>query len=96
MAYYMEYSTKIYRVYLKYIAPEDIVVYSIYEVFIDVTDHLPIYRLPPYDLAMKMILDMIETTGIPAAAGVGTNLCLFKVVFVINSFKTLKDLLIMV
>lgn len=79
MAYYMEYSTKIYEVYLKYIAPEDIVVYSIDEVFMDVTDYLSTYKLSAHDLAMKMILDVIATTGITATAGIGTNLYLCKV-----------------
>ena len=79
MAYYMEYSTRIYEVYMKYIAPEDIVVYSIDEVFMDVTDYLNTYKLSAHDLAMKIILDVIETTGITATAGIGTNLFLCKV-----------------
>ena len=79
MAYYMEYSTRIYEVYMKYIAPEDIVVYSIDEVFMDVTDYLTTYKLSAHDLAMKIILDVIETTGITATAGIGTNLFLCKV-----------------
>ena len=79
MAYYMEYSTRIYEVYMKYIAPEDIVVYSIDEVFMDVTDYLNTYNLSPHDLAMKIILDVLETTGITATAGIGTNLFLCKV-----------------
>lgn len=79
MAYYMEYSTRIYEVYMKYIAPEDIVVYSIDEVFMDVTDYLNTYKLSPHDLAMKIILDVLETTGITATAGIGTNLFLCKV-----------------
>ena len=79
MAYYMEYSTRIYNVYLKYIAPEDIVVYSIDEVFMDVTNYLNTYKLSPRDLAMKIILDVLETTGITATAGIGTNLFLCKV-----------------
>ena len=79
MAYYMEYSTRIYEVYLKYVAPEDIVVYSIDEVFMDVTDYLDTYKLTAHDLAMKIILDVIETTGITATAGIGTNLFLCKV-----------------
>ena len=79
MAYYMEYSTRIYQVYMKYVAPEDIVVYSIDEVFMDVTDYLNTYKLSPHDLAMKMILDVLETTGITATAGIGTNLFLCKV-----------------
>ena len=74
MAYYMEYSTRIYQVYLRYIAPEDIVVYSIDEVFMDVTDYLNSYKLSAHDLAMKIILDVLETTGITATAGIGTNL----------------------
>ena len=79
MAYYMEYSTRIYEVYMKYVAPEDIVVYSIDEVFMDVTDYLNTYKFSPHDLAMKIILDVLETTGITATAGIGTNLFLCKV-----------------
>ncbi len=79
MAKYMEVSTEIYQVYMKYIAPEDIVVYSIDEVFMDVTNYLNTYRLSAHDLAMKMILDVIRTTGITATAGIGTNLYLCKV-----------------
>ena len=79
MAYYMEYSTRIYSIYMKYIAPEDIVVYSIDEVFMDVTDYLHTYNLSPRDLAMKIILDVLENTGITATAGIGTNLYLCKV-----------------
>ena len=80
MAYYMEYSTRIYQVYMRYVAPEDIIVYSIDEVFMDVTDYLatPI-GLSPHDLAMKIILDVLSTTGITATAGIGTNLYLCKV-----------------
>ena len=79
MAYYMEYSTRIYQVYMKYVAPEDIVVYSIDEVFMDVTNYLNTYKLSPHDLAMRIILDVLETTGITATAGIGTNLFLCKV-----------------
>lgn len=79
MAYYMEYSTRIYEVYMKYVAPEDIVVYSIDEVFMDVTDYLNTYKLTPHELAMKIILDVLATTGITATAGIGTNLFLCKV-----------------
>ena len=79
MAHYMEYSTRIYQVYMKYIAPEDIIVYSIDEVFMDVTNYLAAYRLSPRDLARKIILDVLETTGITATAGIGTNLYLCKV-----------------
>ncbi len=79
MAYYMEYSSRIYQVYLKYIAPEDIIVYSIDEVFMDVTNYLDTYRLSPKELARKIILDVMQTTGITATAGIGTNLFLCKV-----------------
>jgi DNA polymerase V len=79
MAYYMEYSTRIYQIYLKYIAPEDIHVYSIDEVFIDATAYLKTYNLTARELAMKMISDVLATTGITATAGIGTNLYLCKV-----------------
>lgn len=79
MAHYMEYSTRIYKVYMKYVAPEDIIVYSIDEVFMDVTRYLKTYGLSPHDLAMKIILDVLATTGITATAGIGTNLYLCKV-----------------
>lgn len=79
MAYYIEYSTKIYHIYLKYIAPEDIHVYSIDEVFMDVTAYLGTYGLTPHELAMKIIRDVYETSGITATAGIGTNLYLSKV-----------------
>lgn len=79
MAHYIEYSTQIYNVYLKYIAPEDIHVYSIDEVFIDATHYLNTYKLSARELAAKMILDVLETTGITAAAGIGTNLYLAKI-----------------
>lgn len=79
MALYMEYSTRIYDIYLKYIAPEDIHVYSIDEVFIDASDYLETYRLTPRELAKKMIQEVLKVTGITAAAGIGTNLYLCKV-----------------
>lgn len=79
MAHYMEISRKIYEVYLKYIAPEDIHVYSIDEVFMDVSAYLHTYQLTARELAMKMILDVLNTTGITATAGIGTNLYLCKV-----------------
>ncbi|MCQ2474898.1 MAG: DNA methylase [Clostridia bacterium] len=79
MAKYMEISTKIYEIYLKYIAPEDIHVYSIDEVFIDATKYLRLYGLSPKELAMKMIKDVLSSTGITATAGIGTNLFLCKV-----------------
>ena len=76
MAHYMKISARIYEVYLKYIAPEDIHVYSIDEVFIDATSYLRTYQLTARELAMKMILDVLDTTGITATAGIGTNLYL--------------------
>ena len=79
MALYMEYSTKIYHIYLKYIAPEDIHVYSIDEVLMDVTDYLRIYQMSARQLAMKMIRDVLAETGITATAGIGTNLYLAKI-----------------
>ena len=79
MAKYMEVSTEIYKIYLKYIAPEDIHVYSIDEVFIDATDYLKTYNMSPRELAMIMIKDVLDTTGITATAGIGTNLYLCKV-----------------
>ena len=79
MANYIRVSTQIYQIYLKYFAPEDIHVYSIDEVFIDATNYLNLYRLTPEKLAMKIILDILENTGITATAGIGTNLYLAKV-----------------
>lgn len=79
MAHYIEYSTQIYQIYLKYVAPEDIVVYSIDEVFMDVTNYLHTYNLTARDLAGTIIQDVIQTTGITATAGIGTNLFLSKV-----------------
>ncbi len=79
MAYYMELSTKIYSIYLKYIAPEDIYVYSIDEVFIDLTPYLAVAGLDARRIAKQMIQEILEATGITAAAGMGTNLYLAKV-----------------
>jgi len=79
MAHYMECSTKIYQVYLNYVAPEDIHVYSIDEVFIDATSYLRTYRLTAREFAMKMIMDVLNRTGITATAGIGTNLYLCKI-----------------
>ena len=78
MAYYMEYSMKVYDIYLKYIAPEDIHVYSIDEVFMDVTEYLGTYGLTARQLAMKIILDVLNTTGITSTAGIGPNMYLCK------------------
>lgn len=79
MAHYMEVSARVYQTYLKYIAPEDIHVYSIDEVFMDVTDYLKGYKMSAHSLAMTMIRDVLKTTGITATAGIGTNLYLCKV-----------------
>ena len=79
MSLYIEYSTKIYNTYLKYIAPEDIYVYSIDEVFCDVTNYLKNYKMTPQELVTKMIHDVYKNTGITATAGIGTNLYLAKV-----------------
>lgn len=79
MAKYMEVSSRIYGIYLKYVAPEDIHVYSIDEVFIDATSYLKTYGLSPREFASAMILDVLNTTGITATAGIGTNLYLCKI-----------------
>ena len=91
MAHYIKYSTRIYEVYLKYIAPEDIHVYSIDEVFIDATHYLKMYQMSAYDLAMTMIHDVLKTTGITATAGIGTNLYLCKVAMDIVAKKMPAD-----
>ena len=79
MAFYMEYSTGIYNIYLKYVAPEDIHVYSIDEVFMDVTHYLQTYRMTARELAARILQEVLEATGITATAGIGTNLYLCKV-----------------
>ena len=79
MSKYMEYSAQIYEIYLKYVAAEDIHVYSIDEVFIDVTKYMKKYQMSVYDLTKTIILDVYKTTGITATAGIGTNLYLCKV-----------------
>ncbi len=79
MALYMKYSTRIYQIYLKYVAPEDIHVYSIDEVFMDVTHYLNTYRMTAYELAGKLIREVYKETGITATAGIGTNLYLAKI-----------------
>ncbi len=79
MARYMQMSAHIYSVYLKYIAPEDIHVYSCDEVFMDVTSYLSTYKKTPHDLAMTIVRDVLKQTGITATAGIGTNMYLCKV-----------------
>jgi len=91
MALYLEYSTKIYEVYLKYIAPEDIHVYSIDEVLMDVTAYLCTYHKTARELAMEIIRDVLKTTGITATAGIGTNLYLAKIAMDIVAKKTKPD-----
>jgi DNA polymerase V len=91
MGHYMECSTKIYNIYLKYIAPEDIHVYSIDEVFIDATPYLKTYGITARELAMRMIRDVLRVTGITATAGIGTNLYLAKVAMDIVAKKAQPD-----
>ncbi len=79
MSYYMKYSTNIYNVYLKYFSSEDIYVYSIDEIFCDITKYLKYYKVTPRELVTMVIKDVYETTGITATAGIGTNLYLCKV-----------------
>lgn len=79
MSLYIDYSTRIYNVYLKYLAPEDIYVYSIDEVFCDITNYLKAYKMTPQELITTMIQDVYETTGITATGGIGTNMYLCKV-----------------
>ena len=79
MSHYMKCSTNIYNVYLKWFSPEDIYVYSIDEVFIDITHYLKAYNMKARELITKVIQDVYETTGITATAGIGTNLYLCKV-----------------
>lgn len=91
MAYYMKYSTKIYNVYLKYIAKEDIFVYSIDEVFADITDYLKYYNLSKEELVSKIIKNVIDETGITATAGIGTNMYLAKVAMDIMAKHSTPD-----
>ena len=91
MAYYEKISRQIYGIYLKYIAPEDIVVYSIDEVFIDATAYLTHYKMSAHDLAMTMIREVLYTTGITATAGIGTNLYLAKLAMDITAKHAAPD-----
>ena len=79
MGLYMKYSSKIYSIYLKYLSPDDICVYSIDEVFCDITDYLKYYNMNPKQLVSKIIKNVVEETGITATAGIGTNMYLAKV-----------------
>ena len=91
MALYMEYSTRIYDIYLKYVAPEDMHVYSVDEVFIDATEYLNIYQMSAKELAMHMVKDVFLTTGITATAGIGTNMYLAKIAMDIVAKKMEPD-----
>ena len=91
MAHYIEVSSQIYSIYLKYIAPEDIHVYSIDEVFMDFTAYLDSYKMTAHELAMRMIRDVLQQTGITATAGIGTNLYLCKVAMDIMAKKAPAD-----
>ena len=91
MACYIDYSAKIYNLYLKYISAEDIFVYSIDEVFADVTNYLKYYKLSAKELITKMIKDIYETTGITATGGIGTNLFLAKVAMDVVAKHTIPN-----
>lgn len=91
MAKYMQVSSKVYSIYLKYIAPEDIHPYSIDEVFIDVTDYLHTYKCTAHELALKMIRDVLKETKVTATAGIGTNLYLCKIAMDIMAKKMQAD-----
>ncbi|MBR0277032.1 MAG: DNA methylase [Clostridia bacterium] len=91
MALYSKYSTDIYAIYLKYVAPEDIFAYSIDEVFIDVTQYLKMYKMTAKELTMTMISDILKSTGITATAGIGTNMYLCKVAMDIMAKKMKAD-----
>lgn len=91
MSHYIDFSTKIYEIYLRFVAPEDIHVYSIDEVFIDATEYLDLYHLSAHDLAMKMIRTVLKETGITATAGIGTNMYLCKIAMDIKAKKMQPD-----
>ena len=91
MKLYIEYSTRIYNIYLRYIAAEDIHVYSIDEVMMDVTHYLNTYHITARQLAKRMIQDILTETGITATAGIGTNLYLCKVAMDIMAKHTAPD-----
>ena len=91
MGYYMEYSNKIYNIYLKWFSKEDIYVYSIDEVFIDITHYLKTYKMTPRELVTKVVQNVFDETGITATAGIGTNLYLAKVAMDIVAKHTEAD-----
>lgn len=91
MAYYMEYSTRIYDIYLNYVSADDILVYSIDEVFMDITGYLNSSKMTPHDFAMTIIRDVLKQTGITATAGIGTNMYLAKIAMDITAKKMKPD-----
>lgn len=91
MAYYMDYSTRIFDIYLRYVAPEDMHVYSVDEVFIDATAYLNTYKMTAHELAMKMIRDVLKETGVTATVGIGTNMYLCKIAMDIVAKKMPPD-----
>ena len=91
MALYVQYSTRIYDIYLNYIAPDDMHIYSIDEVFIDATPYLKTYGLTAHELTLKMVRDVLRETGITATAGIGTNLYLAKIAMDIMAKKMPAD-----
>ncbi len=91
MAHYMAYSAKVYSVYLKHVSPDDIIVYSVDEVFIDMTPYLRINKQSAHEFAIKIIRDVLKTTGITATAGIGTNLYLAKIAMDITAKKMPAD-----
>ena len=91
MSHYMKWSQEIYKIYLKYVSPEDIHVYSIDEVFMDITHYTHIYQKTPRELASQILSDIYETTGLRATAGIGTNLYLCKVAMDIVAKHINKD-----
>ena len=91
MAYYEKVSRQVYGIYLKYVAPEDMVVYSIDEVFIDATPYLDHYKMTAHELAKTMIREVLYTTGITATAGIGTNLYLAKLAMDITAKHAAPD-----
>lgn len=91
MGLYLDYSRRIYKVYLKYIAPEDIYAYSVDEVFIDATSYLKTYKMTAHELTMHLIREVLRTTGITATAGIGTNMYLAKIAMDIVAKKMAPD-----
>lgn len=91
MSKYMQVSTEVYNIYKKYVAPDDIIVYSIDEVFMDLTEYVKLYKRTARELTMTMILDVLNSTGITATAGIGTNLYLAKVALDIGAKRIKAD-----